>query len=171
MSKMFRTHQNTIGNLAIALLFVGGCIFLLTGSWNTSESETAKGCCGGDTTATNCCGSGTTLVAETTGGCCGSTNKVSDSDTYNCNCLETDNVDADCGKCTESNNCSATTKTLGCKTGCSDSCGSPDGFCYEERSDGERPGDTVCNRDSFYNEGVCSGDPNTIDGICFDNDE
>ena len=30
---MFRTHQNTIGNLAIVLLFVGGCIFLLTGSW------------------------------------------------------------------------------------------------------------------------------------------
>ena len=36
MSKMLRTHQNTIGNLAIALLFVGGCIFLLTGSWDTS---------------------------------------------------------------------------------------------------------------------------------------
>ena len=102
MSKMLRTHQNTIGNLAIALLFVGGCIFLLTGSWDTSESVAAKGCCGGDTTATSCCGGATTLVAETTGGCCGSTERVSaydDEEGNNCNCLEPDNADADCGYC------------------------------------------------------------------------
>ncbi len=53
MSKMLRTHQNTIGNLVIALLFVGGCIFLLTGSWDASVSEAAKGCCGGGTTLTD----------------------------------------------------------------------------------------------------------------------
>ena len=158
MSKMLRTHQNTIGNLAIALLFVGGCIFMLTGSWDTSESVAAKGCCGGDTTVT--------------GGCCGSANQLSGSGSYNCDCLDPGNADANCGKCTESNNCSATTKTLGCKTGCSDgSCGSPDGWCYDERSDGERPGDTVCNRDNFYNDGVCVGEPNPDDGTCAGNTE
>lgn len=62
MSKMLKTHRNTIGNLMIALLFVGGCIFLLTGSWDASEPEAATGCCGG---------SEATLVAETTSGCCG----------------------------------------------------------------------------------------------------
>lgn len=48
----------------IALLFVGGCIFLLTGSWDASETEAATGCCGG----------GATLVVETTSGCCGGEN-------------------------------------------------------------------------------------------------
>ncbi len=66
MSKMLKTHRNTIGNLMIALLFVGGCIFLLTGSWDASETEAATGCCGG--------GGEATLVAETTGGCCGGEN-------------------------------------------------------------------------------------------------
>lgn len=42
MSKMFRAHQNTIGNLAIALLFVGGCIFLLTGSFKHSDGPSRK---------------------------------------------------------------------------------------------------------------------------------
>ena len=36
MSKMLKTHQNTIRNVMITLLFVGGCIFLLTGSWDAS---------------------------------------------------------------------------------------------------------------------------------------
>ena len=75
MSKMLKTYRNTIGNLMIALLFVGGCIFLLTGSWDASETEAATGCCGG---------SEATLVVETTGGCCGETNKASGS---NCECI------------------------------------------------------------------------------------
>ncbi len=171
MSKILKTHQNTIGNLAIALLFVGGCIFLLTGSWDTSESVAAKGCCGGDTTATSCCGGGTTLVAATTGGCCGSTNRLSDSDDdYNCNCLDTDNVDADCGYCSSSDNCSSTTSTLACNEGCSDNCGSDavEGWCYDDRDDGERVGDTVCSKDNDYEDGVCGGDPDS-DGTCYNN--
>ena len=110
MSKMFRTHQNTIGNLAVALLFVGGCIFLLTGSWDTSESETAKGCCGVDTTVTGC-GGGPTLVAETTVGGCGSANQLSgsnDNDDYKCDCFDPGNEDADCG-CTSDENCGGDT--------------------------------------------------------------
>ncbi len=82
---IYQTHVN----LVIALLFVGGCIFLLTGSWDASVSEAAKGCCGG----------GTTLVAATTGGCCGSTNQLSGSGNSNCNCLDSTNEDADCGDC------------------------------------------------------------------------
>ena len=60
MCKMLKTHRNAIGNLMITLLFVGGCIFLLTGSWDASEAEAVKGCCGGKTTTTGCdaCGGG-----------------------------------------------------------------------------------------------------------------
>lgn len=68
MPKMLKTHQSTIGNLMIALLFVGGCIFLLTGSWNASETEAATGCCGSGEA---------TLVVETTGGCCGGVSRHS----------------------------------------------------------------------------------------------
>ncbi|MCG8621166.1 MAG: hypothetical protein MJE68_04055 [Proteobacteria bacterium] len=166
MSKMLRTHQNTIGNLVIALLFVGGCIFLLTGSWDTSVSQAAKGCCGGDTTATGCCGS-TTSVAATTGGCCGSAERVSDSGSYNCNCLETDNVDADCGDCTSSTNCGGTADTKGCQTEdpqCTDSCDS-ESYCDDI-------GDPVCPKDSDYNDekGVCDGTPHD-DGACYNNSE
>ena len=115
MSKMLKTHQNTIGNLVIALLFVGGCIFLLTGSWDTSESEAAKGCSGGDTTVSSC-GGGKTLVAETTVGGCGSANQLSGSngnddsgsngntDDYKCDCLDPGNEDSGCG-CTSDDNC------------------------------------------------------------------
>ena len=78
MRKMLKTHQNTIGNLAITLLFVGGCIFLLTGSWDASETEAATGCCGGGDA---------TLVAGATGGCCGGTNKASSSGNSDCDCL------------------------------------------------------------------------------------
>ena len=110
MSKMFRTHQNAIGNLAVALLFVGGCIFLLTGSWDTSESVEAKGCCGGD--ATNYCGGGTILVAETAG-----------AGNFKCDCLDPGNVDADCGFCTPRNYCSDFNTTNG-----SDCSGNNTGF-------------------------------------------
>ena len=106
MSKMLKTHQNTISNLVIALLFVGGCIFLLTGSWDTSESEAAKGCSGGDTTVSSC-GGGKTLVAETTVGGCGSANQLSGSngnDDYKCDCLDPGNEDSGCG-CTSDDNC------------------------------------------------------------------
>ncbi len=125
MSKMLRTHQNTIGNLAIALLFVGGCIFLLTGSWDTSESVAAKGCCGGDTTATSCCGGATTLVAETT--------TVSES---------SGNVDCACANNVKCNLC-GTTECDGpevkiCKPSCNGDggdCGPDDGIkCNEEIS-------------------------------------
>ena len=37
----------------ITLLFVGGCIFLLTGSWDASETEAATGCCGGGAALTS----------------------------------------------------------------------------------------------------------------------
>ena len=160
MSKMLKTHQNTIGNLAIALLFVGGCIFMLTGSWDTSETEAAKGCCGGDTTVT--------------GGCCGSANQLSGSGSYNCNCLDTDNAEADCGDCeedpdNEDSECGGTADTKGCQTedpGCTDSCES-NGYC-----DSNGFGDPVCPNDRDYDEerGICDGTPRD-DGTCFNNSE
>ena len=65
MSKMFRTHQNTIGNLAIALLFVGGCIFLLTGSWDAPETEAGNSSCRKNTMAQGCCrGTNTSNIAD-----------------------------------------------------------------------------------------------------------
>jgi len=131
MSKMFRTHQNTIGNLVIALLFVGGCIFLLTGSWDTSETEAAKGCCGGvDTTS----------VAETTGGCCGGQDTTS---SIVCNCVGKScpcSTPRACGgetqnQCPPNNSCTNTESP-------SDPCV---GLC-----DG-----SVCNEDD---DSVCNGD-------------
>lgn len=107
MSKMFKTHQNTIGNLAITLLFVGGCIFLLTGSWDAAESETAKGCCGGDTTAT-------TLTAVSTGGCCGGANKLTDS---GCSCVSGANCSTDV--CATSTSCGNNSTTDVCVNSCS----------------------------------------------------
>ena len=115
MSKMFKTHQNTIGNVIIALLFVGGCIFLLTGSWDTSVSEAAKGCCGGDTTAT--------LVD---GGSCGSTNKVSEAaGNPDCKCIagkengdSNHDNDAKCGLCDISYCGGSNTDAKGCASDC-----------------------------------------------------
>ncbi len=167
MSKMLRTHQNTIGNLVIALLFVGGCIFLLTGSWDASESEAAKGCCGGDTTATSCCGGGATLVAATTNGCCGSTERLSDSDDdYNCNCLDTDNEDADCGDCyvdpdNADSECSgANTQT--CTDDCARTyCGEGGSFCNSTDFETYCPNDGVT--DEYGCEGGASGCSNEID--------
>ena len=161
MSKMLRTHQNTIGNLVIALLFVGGCIFLLTGSWDTSVSQAAKGCCGGDTTATGCCGS-TTSVAATTGGCCGSAERVSDSDDYKCDCLDSGNEAADCTHCDDDDNCGKVTKQFVCGTGCNDSdCGNEDtGICGDK-------GTSYCNNE-YPNEDdsqtTCGGQGS--DGNC-----
>ncbi len=134
----------------IALLFVGGCIFLLTGSWDTSETEAAKGCCGG----------GTTLVAETTNGCCGGTNKVSDSDTYNCNCLDTGNEDADCGDCyvdpdNADSECSGA-NTQSCATACNDDfCGEGKSWCNS--TDFE----TYCPNDGVTEEHGCEGSGDT----------
>ena len=121
MSKMFRAHRNTIGNLAIALLFVGGCIFLLTGSWDTSESEAAKGCCGSDATAT-------TLTAANTGGCCGGTNRLSGSG-ENCDCVSSPcrcGNNPACGTgnqrtkpaCPDSNSCTNTDDDSPCEGTC-----------------------------------------------------
>ena len=112
MSKMLKTHRNAIGNLMITLLFVGGCIFLLTGSWDASESEAATGCCGGGEA---------TLVAETTGGCCGGTNKAprfaGDAD---CACIANTaghGKDAKCGLCGE-NHCGDETDGKTCASSC-----------------------------------------------------
>jgi len=150
MSKMLKTHQNTIGNLVIALLFVGGCIFLLTGSWDTSESEAAKGCCGGDTTVKSCCGGGTTLVAETTGSCCGSTNQLSGSGSSNCDCLDKGNEDANCGAC-GSSNCGGDTTLQECAGTCAgNNCGPGNDHCNETDFL------TVCNEET--NKAGCSGD-------------
>ena len=75
---MLKTHRNAIGNLMITLLFVGGCIFLLTGSWDASESQASKSCCGGE------------MVATTTESCCVEKNNVptsiSDDDAQNATC-------------------------------------------------------------------------------------
>ena len=96
MSKMLKTHRNTIGNLMITLLFVGGCIFLLTGSWNASETEAATGCCGGGGAALTSFaannggdfGSDIPMDAEVTGGCCGGEGKVIPSSSNSaCTCL------------------------------------------------------------------------------------
>lgn len=129
MPKMLKTHQNTIGNLAIVLLFVGGCIFLLTGSWDASETEAATGCCGG---------SEPTLVAETTGCCGGGTNKApraaGDAD---CDCIAGTaghDENATCGLCRD-NHCGNKTNGKICISGCSGdngACGPEGTKCNEE---------------------------------------
>ena len=157
MPKMLKTHQNTIGNLMITLLFVGGCIFLLTGSWDASETEAATGCCGGGEA---------TLVAETTGGCCGGTNKASGSGnhkgpscTYTCNCLDTNNENADCGHCSESSNCGGDTDMEICSDTEPNNCAG--------QKCGPSPDGNKCNEDDFAT--ICSKD-NDRYGCSGDND-
>ena len=159
MRKMLKTHRNTIGNLMIALLFIGGCIFLLTGSWDASETEAATGCCGGGEA---------TLVAETTG-CCGGggSNKVSDSGnhknpshcTYTCNCLDTNNENANCGHCSTSNNCGGDTDMEICSDTEPNNCGG--------LKCGPAPIGNKCNENDFAT--ICSKD-NDKYGCSGDND-
>ena len=133
----------------IALLFVGGCIFFLTGSWDTSESEAAKGCCGGDDA---------TLVAATTGGCCGSTDQVSNSyssslsNSYSCTCLDNDDqTDASCD-CDAEDNCDNSTGSYSCGGGCKGgSCGGgTENPCHQK-------GDTYCNNNVPSDAELCDG--------------
>lgn len=148
MSKMLKTHRNTIGNLMIALLFVGGCLFLLTGSWDASETEAATGCCGGGEP---------TLVAETTGGCCGSTDQVSNF--YNCTCLDNDDqTDASCN-CDAEDNCNNSTSSYGCGGGCDGSnCGTgTEKPCHQN-------GDTYCNNNVPSDTETCDGSDGN--GVC-----
>ncbi len=65
---MFKTHRNTIVNTMIALLFVGGCMFLLSGNWDAGETEDVCGYCGSDVTTTSTCG------------CCDGAIRLSDAD-------------------------------------------------------------------------------------------
>ncbi len=133
MSKMLKTHQNTIGNVIIALLFVGGCIFLLTGSWDTSVSEAAKGCC---------CGGDATLVAATTGGCGGSTNRVFEADgNPDCTCIaglpngDSNHADdAKCGLCSVTYCNGSNTDGKTCSSGCPQdyNCGPTGTKCNKE---------------------------------------
>ena len=131
MLKMFKTHRNTVGNLMIALMFVGGCIFMLTGSWNASETDAANSCCGGKTTETTletgCCGgNGIAMGAESTDGCRGDSFMNSGSNAQ-CTCLGTN-----CGSCTSNNACSGGNKP-GCKdnNNCkgTDRCGCDERIC------------------------------------------
>ncbi|MDE0314706.1 MAG: hypothetical protein OXM61_07390 [Candidatus Poribacteria bacterium] len=62
MINVFSKNRSTVGNLVIALLFIGGCVFVLTGSWNAPKTVAASGCCGG--------GQQITMDAETTNGSC-----------------------------------------------------------------------------------------------------
>ncbi len=143
MSKMLRTHQNTIGNLAIALLLLGGCVFILTGSWNSPETVAASSCCGGGATAT-------TLTATTTGGCCGSANQVSDSGSSKCDCLDPGNTEADCNAC-GSSNCGNDTTLQECSGTCAGlNCGPEKKHCNEKDFS------SVCNNET--NKAGCSGD-------------
>ena len=133
--------RNTIGNLMIGLLFVGGCVFLLTGSWDASETEAATGCCGGGEA---------TLGAETTGGCCGGTNKVSNF--YSCSCLDNDDqTEASCD-CDAEDNCNNSTGSYSCGNGCNDSrCGTgTENPCHQK-------GDTYCNNNVPSDSVTCDG--------------
>ncbi len=63
---MLKTHQKTIGYVIIALMYVGGCIFLMSGSNVTSETESACSCCSGTNQLSNsevCC----SVVANSAG--------------------------------------------------------------------------------------------------------
>lgn len=72
MSKILKTHQKTIGNLAIALLFLGGCIFMFTSSWNAPETEAASSC-GCSTVPEGACNAyGANNSNSCVGGCNGS---------------------------------------------------------------------------------------------------
>ena len=155
MSKMLRTHQNKISNLAVALLLLGGCVFILTGSWNAPETVAASSCCGGGATAT-------TLTTATTGGCCGSAGQVSDSDSdgHKCDCFDSGNTEADCGDCDSEDNCDdLTSKTNNHKCGgeCEDSdCGTTE--CLKK-------GDIYCENNVPTDAETCSGD-NEKYGTC-----
>ena len=65
---MLKTHRNTIVHTMIALLFVGGCVFLLSGNWDAAETEDVCGYCGADAATTSTCE------------CCDGQNRLSDSD-------------------------------------------------------------------------------------------
>lgn len=125
---MLKTYQNTIGNLMIALLFVGGCIFLLTGSWDASETEAATGCCGGGEP---------TLVAETTGCCGGGTNKAPRAaGNADCDCIAGKaghGENAKCGLCA-ANDCGNETDGKVCGSDCTadPECGPEGTKCNEE---------------------------------------
>ncbi len=122
MSRMLKTHQNTIGNVMIALLFVGGCIFLLTGSWDAPETEAANGCCGGDMTAT-------TLTAASAGGCCGGANKLTDDS--GCNCLSSVGG-SNCNTmiCADATGCGQGSNKI--KDGCKSQCGGNKNKCKKD---------------------------------------
>ena len=153
MINVFHKNRNTIGNLAIALLLLGGCVFILTGSWNSPETVAASSCCGGGATAT-------TLTDTTTGGCCGSVNKVSESDTYNCNCLNTDDDDSNCNHCEddpddEDSECNGA-NTQSCADACDDVlCGESGSFCNS--TDFE----TYCPNDGQTQADGCEGSGKT----------
>ncbi len=140
---MLKTHRNTIGNLMITLLFVGGCIFLLTGSWDASEAEEAKGCCGGGGAALTSFaannggdfGSDIPMDAEVTGGCCGGEGKVIPSSSNSaCTCLS--EAGTSCGSSCDNGTCSGAENTVCGGSSCSPS-------KNECECDGERcPNDT-----------------------------
>ena len=68
MNRMLKTHRNTIVNTMIALLFVGGCVFLMAVSWDAGEAEDVCDYCGADVTTTSTCD------------CCDGQNRLADSD-------------------------------------------------------------------------------------------
>ncbi len=68
MSRMLKTHRNTIVNTMITLLFVSGCLFLLSGNWDAAETEDVCSSCGADAITTSTCG------------CCDGSIRLSDAD-------------------------------------------------------------------------------------------
>ena len=143
MSKMLKTHQKTIGNLVIALLFVGGCIFLLTGSWDTSVSEAVSSCCGGKTTE-----------AVLAGGCCGGGEADTVSDSESCKCVSTttscstDNCDP-----ADNDTCKDATPKRACPAQKSDGTTS----CQNTSTDGSCLGNS-CDRNICTRADQCAGD-------------
>ena len=137
MLKMFKTHRNTIGNLMIVLMFVGGCTFMLIGSWDAPETEAASsggGEIAATTLAAGCCGgNGIAMGAETIASCCGGKDNVpiasdsndNDDSDSNDNDDSDDNDDDDDCLCLSGNPCSycSNAECGGNLNSCPGSCG------------------------------------------------
>ena len=98
MIKVFYKNRKTIENLAIALLSIGVCVVVFTGSWNAPETNAASSCCSGqqtialdaETANDSCCErDGAAIASNSDENCCSDTDCPCEDDsgcngTYSC---------------------------------------------------------------------------------------
>ena len=143
MVNVFYKNRSTVGNLVIALLFIGGCVFVLTGSWNAPKTVAASGCCGGTITET--------ALAR---GCCGGgTDTVSDSDSEKCQCVSS-GTNCSTDDCDPANN--DTCNNANPKRGCPDQRSDGKSSCQNTSTDGACLGNS-CDRNICTRADQCDG--------------